>query len=157
MSIWQEPKTTWKNSDYFNLSPDYQRIKGNIEYLHELSLKLFKTYIIYNLNTYQIIDFPKADFFNNIVYDVDMINRNTVNVSCSQMRSYTPNGLIWTYDDLNIIEKNIRSVSLRLKVVKNKSICSWIRLFFCYRDCYPRIKGLYLDLYLALFGTYKGV
>lgn len=122
MSIWQEPKTTWKNNDYFNLSPDYQRIKGNIEYLHELSLKLFKTYIIYNLNTYQITDFPKADFFNNIVYDVDMINRNTVNVNCSQMRSYTPNGLIWTYDDLNIIEKNIALLYNELKIKRYDNI-----------------------------------
>ena len=51
-----------------------------------------------------------------------MINRNTVNVSCSQMRSYTPNGLIWTYDDLNIIEKNIALLYNELKLKRYDNI-----------------------------------
>lgn len=125
MSIWQEPKTTWKNNDFFNLSPDYQRIKGNIEYLHELSLKMFNHYSIYALGTYVVNDFPKVDFFNNIVYDIDMINNNTIgpdNPLYATMRSYTPNGKIWTYEDLNIIENNIAMLYNELKVKRYDNI-----------------------------------
>ncbi len=82
---------------------------------------------------------------------------NEMSLQLEAIKCFCKDNDITDSKKINIIEKNIRSVSLRLKVVKNKSICSWIRLFFCYRDCYPRIKGLYLDLYLALFGTYKGV
>lgn len=34
---WTTPKTNWVDGDYFNLNPDYNRIKGNIEYLIALS------------------------------------------------------------------------------------------------------------------------
>ena len=35
MSVWTEPKTNWSSAknEYFNIEPDYQRIKGNIEFL----------------------------------------------------------------------------------------------------------------------------
>lgn len=125
MSIWQEPKTNWKNNDYFNLSPDYQRIKGNIEYLYELSLKMYAPYSIYNLLSYTINDFPKSDFFNNIVYDIDMINKNTLgpdNPLYATMRSYTPNGKIWTYEDLNTIESNVAMLYNELQVKRYDNI-----------------------------------
>ena len=78
MSIWQDPKTNWQDGDYFNLSPDYQRIKGNIEYLHDISHFLYPNYKIYELGMYTIDQFPRADFFNTIVYNIDLINSNTL-------------------------------------------------------------------------------
>lgn len=125
MSVWQEPKTNWKNSDYFNLSPDYQRIKGDIEYLHALALKLYSPFSIYTLGTYTIQEFPKADFFNNIVYDIDLINQNTLgssNARYKTMKTYSSNGRIWSYDDLNIIEGNLAMLynELQIKRYNNK-------------------------------------
>lgn len=32
---WQQPKTDWKESDYFNVE-DYNRIKGNLNELHRM-------------------------------------------------------------------------------------------------------------------------
>lgn len=119
MSIWQEPKTNWKNGDYFNLSPDYQRIKGNIEYLHEISLLLYPYYKIYELAMYMIDQFPRADFFNSIVYDTDLINSNTLgknNLLFKTMKTYTSNGLIWNKDDLNTIEENLKMLYEELKL-----------------------------------------
>ena len=34
---WQQPKTDWKESDYFNVE-DYNRIKGNLNELHRMAL-----------------------------------------------------------------------------------------------------------------------
>lgn len=57
---------------------------------------------------------------------------------------------------ISLIKKNRKSIEIREKVVKDKKIHDWIVLFLKYRDCYPRIKGLYLDLYLVLFDSYNG-
>ncbi len=118
MSIWQEPKINWQDGDYFNLSPDYQRIKGNIEYLCDISHFLYPNYKIYELGMYTIDQFPRADFFNTIVYNIDLINSNTLgkgNPLYKAMRTYTSNGLIWNKDDLNIIEENTRMLFRELK------------------------------------------
>ena len=56
-----------------------------------------------------------------------------------------------------LLNKNARAVELRQRVLKRRSIISWIKLWLKYKDCYPRIKGLYLDLYLAFKRTYRGV
>lgn len=37
---WVAPKTDWKSSDRFNIS-DYNRIRGNLEYLHDYVEKLY--------------------------------------------------------------------------------------------------------------------
>lgn len=58
---------------------------------------------------------------------------------------------------LKILNKNINSINTRLKVIKEKSIIAWLKLLIFYRDCYPRIKGLFLDLYFSIFQEYKGV
>ena len=60
-------------------------------------------------------------------------------------------------EKIRIIEKNQQSILVRIDVVKNRYIWKWLILWFNYRDCYPRQKGLYLDLYITIFGKYKGV
>lgn len=125
MSVWQEPKTNWKNGDYFNLSPDYQRIKGDIEYLYDISLLLYPTYKVYTLGMYTIDQFPKTDFFNTIVYNIDLINKNTLqktNPLYKTMRTYTPNGLIWSKDDLNTIEENLKMFYEELKIKRYDNV-----------------------------------
>ena len=39
--MWQEPKTDWSADDYINIA-DYNRIIGNIAYLHDLQQELYK-------------------------------------------------------------------------------------------------------------------
>jgi|BioPla2DNA2_1021312.scaffolds.fasta_scaffold14384_2 hypothetical protein len=111
MGVWQEPKTNWSGAsdEFFNVQPDYQRIKGNIEYLYELSLKLFPTYTIYELENVTYKSIPYVDFFNNIVYNIDLIANNSVRpLGYQTMRTYSENMSIWSYKDLNIIENNIK-------------------------------------------------
>ena len=36
--VWQEPKTDWKITDRFNIT-DFNRIKNNINYLHEKAME----------------------------------------------------------------------------------------------------------------------
>ncbi len=55
-----------------------------------------------------------------------------------------------------IIERNIEAVKLRLKVVEKRQLWYWLILYFRYDDCYPRKKGVYLDLYVAVLNKYVG-
>ena len=50
--MWIEPKTNWTNQDYFNLDPDYARIKGNIEYIQEFSETMNMVFQIDPMLTY---------------------------------------------------------------------------------------------------------
>lgn len=56
-----------------------------------------------------------------------------------------------------ILKKNDRCLDLRYKVVAERKFWYWPILWLRYQDCYPRIKGLYLDLYFVFKEEYKGV
>lgn len=104
---WIEPKTDWVNGDRFNIVPDYIRIKGNIEYLIDLSQTLYFDYDTPQLESLTTTDFPKASFFNNVVDATRAILSNCYAPPGTRaMRSYKSNGLVWSADDLNAIEHN---------------------------------------------------
>ena len=104
---WVTPKTNWVNGDRFNLYPDYSRIKGNIEYLVELSKTLYLDYDTPSLENPTTSDFPKESFFNAVVDATRAILSNCYSPHGTKaMRSYTGNGLVWSADDLNAIERN---------------------------------------------------
>ena len=104
---WITPKTDWVNGDRFNLYPDYNRIKGNIEYLIDLSKTLYFDYETPALENHVSTDFPQASFFNNVVDSTRAILSNCYSpVGAKPMRSYKSNGLVWNADDLNTIEHN---------------------------------------------------
>lgn len=65
------------------------------------------------------------------------------------------NNLNFKYTD--ILTKNNESIYKRLKVIENKKIIYWFDLLINYRNCYPRLKGVFLDLYITFFNKYKGV
>ena len=104
---WVTPKTNWVNGDKFNLYPDYDRIKGNIEYLVDLSKTLYLDYDVQSLENPTTSDFPKESFFNNVVDATRTILTNCYSPHGTKaMRSYVSNGLVWNADDLNAIERN---------------------------------------------------
>lgn len=104
---WIIPKTNWVNGDRFNINPDYERIKGNIEYLVELSKTLYPDYETPALETVYIDGFPKSSFFNNVVDSTKAILSNCYSpVGAKSMRSYISNGIVWNADELNTIENN---------------------------------------------------
>ena len=104
---WITPKTNWVDGDRFNLDPDYNRIKGNIEYLIELSKTMYLDYDTPTLESLAITDFPKVSFFNNVVDSTKAILSNCYSpVGARNMRSYISNGIVWNASELNAIENN---------------------------------------------------
>lgn len=106
--MWTEPKTDWKNGEYFNIDVDYARIKGNILYIVEFAEKLNKTFNV-ELSEYTIEELPYEEFFNNIVYAVEEIEK-AYPIVYDDMRNYQENNVIWDENDLNTIEKNTKKV-----------------------------------------------
>lgn len=108
MAVWTEPKTNWKNGDYFNLSPDYERIKGNILYVKAVAESLYRAIAMKDMPEYTIDQYAGKEFLNNIVENVQALSDNTIlPVATEEMPLYIGNGPGWTAADLNRIERNL--------------------------------------------------
>lgn len=106
---WTEPKTNWVNGDYFNLEPDYTRIKGNIEHLIALSKEMYPDYPTPTLESVDVMGYPTALFFNNVVDATKSIMTYCYTpIGAKSMRAYSSNGVGWNASELNVIEENHR-------------------------------------------------
>ena len=108
---WVSPKTNWENGDYFNLDPDYNRIKGNIEYLVTTGKALYGSFSSPALETPTINQYPKATFFNKIFAAIETLLTNCTQpdgVHSFAKIEYTGNGRVWDATMLNDIENTLR-------------------------------------------------
>lgn len=124
---WVTPKTSWVNGDRFNLDPDYNRIKGNIEYLIDLSKTMYPEYNSPTLETAVVNGFPKVSFFNNVVVATQaMLNNCYSPVGAKSMKTYVSNGIVWNADELNAIERN--HLLLYNAFVRQKSVIPTLQI-----------------------------
>lgn len=79
-------------------------------------------------------------------YQMQYVHLNKYAQKCSALNKY-----------LDIINKNIKSLKHRISLVEHHNFFVWPVLAIKYKDCYPRIKGLYLDGYLSVMKEYKGI
>ena len=103
--MWIEPKTDWSKDDYFNAS-DYNRIKNNLVSLRDIANKMYKDFDITSLGndkTYK--DYFYADEINQIESNFEKINKLTINASYGEKPTYTDNGYIMTFEELNRLER----------------------------------------------------
>jgi hypothetical protein len=108
--MWQTPKTDWKwvsesEGDFFNCG-DYNRIKGNIEYLHTLAMALYIPFGIKDMGDDKTErDYPYADEINNISDNLETIAKRTYPTDIGEKTVYEDNGVFIGYADLNRIEE----------------------------------------------------
>lgn len=108
MAEWTEPKLNWRNGDYFNLDPDYARIKGNILFVRTVAASLYRTIYMKEMPEYTVDQYPGKEFLNNIVENVQAIADNTIlPAETQEMPLYIGNAPGWTAADLNRIERNL--------------------------------------------------
>lgn len=103
---WITPKTNWVDGDYFNLNPDYNRIKGNIEYLIALHDELYPEHESPELESADILGYPTVSFFNNVVNSTQEMLSHYSPIGTKSMRAYASNGVVWNAAELNAIEGN---------------------------------------------------
>lgn len=114
--IWIEPKINWKAEDRFNIK-DYNRIKNNLSYLHEVAKTLVKPFEIEDTGKYMnsYMEYWDVDKFNAFENNLDAINRNTYNKDFGVKQRFFENGKFIKWDELNRIESAILEIKEMLE------------------------------------------
>ena len=108
MSEWVTPKTNWTENDYFNLDPDYNRIKGNIQYIKDFSTKMYADFPMITMGNFTVDGFPADTILNDIEDNVTKLETNLFKPPGNiDMARYTGGAVGWNAEQLNIIESNI--------------------------------------------------
>ena len=108
---WITPKTDWVSTDRFNIT-DYNRIKNNLEYLHEYAETLYFPFDISNMgaNKDSYADYFYADEFNLFEDNLKAINQNIFTQDFGIAQRFYDNGPFIQYGELNRIESAILSI-----------------------------------------------
>ena len=109
--MWQTPKTTWAPGDYFNIE-DYNRIKGNLNVLHEIAISAWLEFPFAEMGadkTYADISYyaDEIDLFED---NLDAINNGTCGLAIGEKKMHEANKVFIGSEELNRIE----SVCLKL-------------------------------------------
>ncbi len=112
VSLWHPPKTDWAQTDRFNFK-DYNRIKNNIEYLHQKAVSLWKPFNIEDMgeNIYDYTSAWDAEKFNIFERNLEVINNNIFSQYYGYMQTFFYNGPFIKADELNRIESAILSMN----------------------------------------------
>lgn len=112
MATWTTPKTNWTGADRFNIS-DFNRIKNNLQYLHDESENIFGEYTIIDMGSdiSSYAGFWDVDLFNAIENNLQTINEHMLDVPIGAKMTFYPNGVFIGHAELNRIE----NASLTLK------------------------------------------
>lgn len=109
---WLEPKTNWdKDTDRFE-AEDYNRIKGNLNYLHERAQELYRKFEIEDMGSDKEKgpSFFYADEFNAFEQNLETINQIVFTQNYGESQAFYENGPFIDYAELNRIESAIFSM-----------------------------------------------
>ncbi len=105
---WSAPKTNWKQYDRFNYY-DFNRIKNNLEWLHEKAQKLWKPFDIEDMGAdaeedIETVTRQPYETFNKFERNLEIINENIFVQNYGMRQTFYPNGAFIKWDELNRIE-----------------------------------------------------
>lgn len=109
-------KTDWESSDRFNAS-DYNRIKGNLNFLHERAEQFYPNFGIIDMGADKgYADYPYAKEINNFEKNLETINKNVYTQNIGMTSTFYSNGAFIQWNELNRIE----SATLRIYEMLNR-------------------------------------
>lgn len=109
--MWQQPKTDWKETDFFNVE-DYNRIKGNLEAVHEQAVELYGEIVLQDMGadkSYQDYGFY-ADEINAFEENIERLCAGTYPFQVGEKRLYYSNQPFIGWQELNRIESACRTM-----------------------------------------------
>lgn len=108
---WITPKTNWISADRFNIA-DYNRIKNNLEYLHEYAETLYLPFDFNDMgnNKDDYADYFYADEFNLFEDNLKILNQNVFTQDFGIAQRFYDNGPFIQYGELNRIESAILKI-----------------------------------------------
>ena len=114
--VWTEPKTNWVSTDRFNIQ-DYNRIKGNLEYLHRKAIEITRMFGISDMgeNKSDYEDYFYASEFNLFEQNLEIINQNIRTQDFGMAQTFFDNGPFIQWEELNRIESAMLSILEMLK------------------------------------------
>lgn len=125
--IWIKPKTDWVSTDRFNIE-DYNRIKGNLEYLHRKATEITKLFDILDMGSDKdnYADYFYASEFNLFEQNLEIINQNILSQDYGTAQVFFDNGPFIQWEELNRIE----SATLSMKDILDLQAAGLRRLSF---------------------------
>ena len=109
--MWQQPKTDWQASDYFNID-DYNRIKGNINEIRTQALTLWPDFKFEEMGedkTYQDYGFY-ADEINRFEANIGHVCAGTYPFAVGNRKTFYDNQPFIDWRELNRIEEACRFI-----------------------------------------------
>jgi hypothetical protein len=109
--MWQQPKTNWKEGDFFNIE-DYNRIKGNLNEIRSQALLLWLDFDFEEMGsdkTYQDYGFY-ADEINRFESNVENIRAGTYPFKTGSRQTFYDNQPFIDWKELNRIEEACRLI-----------------------------------------------
>ena len=105
VSIWHTPKTDWKATDRFNFE-DYNRIKNNLQWLHDKVEELYKPFEIQDMgeDITDYLSYWEAKYFNAWEQNLDIINGNMYKQDYGVAQRFFENGAFIQWNELNRLE-----------------------------------------------------
>ena len=101
---WVTPKTDWTADDYFNVA-DWDRIRGNLEFLHDFVCNFFSRFDIAPTATKTVKSWLYASDLNAIESNLEIINNLSVRIDIGETKTFVDNGHSIDYVELNRIER----------------------------------------------------
>ena len=111
--MWDTPKTDWHYEidseglyvgDRFNAT-DFNRIKNNLEHLRGLAIKMYDDFTIHALGADRTPkDYFYADEINQLEENLNTVNQKSIKGAYGNAPSYTANGNIMDFTELNRLE-----------------------------------------------------
>lgn len=119
VTLWKTPKTDWVSTDKFNYV-DYNRIKNNLTYLHQLAVSVWQEFEMPDMgeDITEYTAFWDADIFNLFESNLELINQNIYTQDFGISQKFYPNGAFIKWDELNRIESAILSMNELLESYK---------------------------------------
>lgn len=115
---WMEPKTDWTGDDRFD-APNYNRIKNNLLFLHEMAEMLYHPFEIGEMGPDKdYSSFYYADEINMLSDNLEQIHSNIYPVAIGEKTVYVQNQAFIGYEDLNRIEAAALRIYTLLKEQK---------------------------------------
>lgn len=102
--MWTTPKISWKATDSFMLTPDYDRVWGNMQHLHSMAQRLYPAFALSSPGAYTIDGLPYLEFFEGVETNLQGLYDGTFKRRDYASRVMRENGPVWDFRDLNRIE-----------------------------------------------------
>lgn len=106
---WTTPKTNWTKNDRFEVA-DWDRIRFNLEAMHNLAVNLFEAVEIAATKSKTVLSYLYASDLNAIEANLESINAASVKLGIGERKTFAPNGNSIDYTELNRIESACASI-----------------------------------------------